>query len=101
MSNDKKHVIFPEMPEQPDMSDVPIILNQPCCSWCSKKEVLLMIILPILVLLLAVGGGAYTWSRYDYYGLDQVQDGLNRIWRQPDRLERFWEQLAGLKMPWQ
>ena len=120
MSNDQKHVIFPEMPEQPDMSDMPIIQTQQGCSWCPSREVLLMIIIPILVLLLAVAG-ACAWSRYDYYGMDQVQDGFNRIWAQPgvldrilekpgvlDRiwakpgvLERIWAQLAGLKLPWQ
>ena len=100
MSHDKKHIIFPEMPEQPDMSDLPIILTQESHSLCPSKEVLLMIIIPILVLLLAVGG-AYTWSRYDYWGLDQVQDGLNRIWGQPDGIDKIWEQFAGLKMPWQ
>ena len=96
MSYNKQHVIFPEMPEQPE----PINKNQPICSWCPSNEVLLMIIIPVLLLLLAVVG-AYTWSRYDYYGMDQVQDGLNRIWKQPSLLDRIWEQLAGVKLPWQ
>ena len=100
MSYNKQHVIFPEMPEQPDMTDMPIIQTQPICSWCPSNEVLLMIIIPVLLLLLAIVG-AYTWSRYDYYGMDQVQDGINRIWEQPSLLDRIWEQLAGVKLPWQ
>ena len=100
MSYNKQHVILPEMPEQPDMTDMPIIQTQTICSWCPSNEVLLMIIIPVLLLLLAVVG-AYTWSRYDYYGMDQVQDGINRIWGQPSRLEWIWEQLAGVKLPWQ
>ena len=85
------------MPEQPDMSDLPIILTQESHSLCPSKEVLLMIIIPILVLLLAVGG-AYTWSRYDYYGMDQAQNGMDQV---QDGLNRIWGQDAGLKMPWQ
>ena len=99
MSNNKEHVIFPEMPEQPDMSDMPIILTQPSSSWCPSREVLLMIIIPVCVLLLAVAVG-YTWSTYDFYGLDQVQNGLGKIWGQLG-LDRIWGQVAGLKMPWQ
>ena len=98
MSQDKQHMIFPEMPEQPDMSDMPIILVKPKWSWCPSREVLLMVIIPILVLLLAVVG-TYTWSRYDFYGMDQIKAELENIWQeQPTGLERLWEQL---KMLWQ
>jgi hypothetical protein len=90
MSKHMEHKIFPEMPEQPDMSDMPIILTKPSYSWCPSKEVILLIIVSVLVLLLAVGG-AYIWSRYDFCGLDQVQVGLSKVG----------EQFAALKMPWQ
>ena len=100
MSNKKEHIIFPEMPEKPDMSDVPIIQDKSSYSWCPTKENLLMIILPILVLLLAVVG-VYTWSRYDFSGSDQVQAEINRLWGQPSGFGRIWNQLTGQKMPWQ
>ena len=96
MSNDKKHIIFPEMPEQPDLANVPISLHQPSRYWCPSREILLVIIIPILVL-----GAVYTWSRYDSFEMDQVQDGLNRVVGQPDVFERIWGHLAGLKMTWQ
>ena len=89
------------MLEQPDMSDVPQTQPNWTLNWGlilmlqlelepPSKKTLLMITIAIVVLLLSIVG-AYTWSRYDYCGLDQVQDGLDRIWGQ----------MAGLKLPWQ
>jgi hypothetical protein len=87
MSQHKAKKIFPEMPEQPDMSDVPILENQQCDSWCPSREVQMMIIIPLMVVFLAA-------AAYCAYA----------NWPESLSIEGFqwpWEKSTGMKMPWQ